>query len=48
MTEKKNEKKYEMPIVEVINTDVDIITYSETEEWEGPVIAAGLDDLDEK
>ena len=36
--EKKN---YISPEIETFKIACDIITFSETEEWEGPVIAAG-------
>ncbi len=34
-------KEYFAPEVKVMLIVADIITYSETEEWEGPVISAG-------
>ena len=37
-------KEYLAPEVRIIYVALDIITYSETEEWEGPVIKAGEDD----
>ena len=36
-------KEYFTPEVKMMLVDVDIITYSETDEWEGPVIQAGHD-----
>ena len=36
-------KEYFAPEVKMMLVDVDIITYSETDEWEGPVIQAGHD-----
>ena len=44
MQKTNTNRKYESPIIQLLMTDLDIITYSETEEWEGPVISAGLDD----
>ena len=38
-----NKKKYISPEVLTILTRCDIITYSETEEWEGPMIEAADD-----
>ena len=40
-------KKYYAPEIKITHVSVDIITYSETEEWEGPVIGAGHNDEDE-
>ena len=37
-------KEYFAPEIEVMLVNVDIITYSETEEWEGPVVQAGMND----
>ncbi len=37
----KNER-YIVPEIEIINNLCDIITYSESEQWEGPVIDAGM------
>ena len=34
-------KKYFPPEILTLYVDRDIITYSETEEWEGPIIGAG-------
>ena len=34
-------KKYFSPEILTLRVDCDIITYSETEEWNGPVIEAG-------
>lgn len=34
-------KEYFAPEVKVMLIRADIITYSETEEWEGPIISAG-------
>ena len=35
---------YKSPELELVFVERDIITYSETEEWEGPIIQAGLKD----
>ena len=40
-------KKYYAPEIKTTYVSVDIITQSETEEWEGPVIGAGYNDEDE-
>lgn len=40
-------KKYYAPEIKITSISVDIITYSETEEWEGPVISAGHNDEEE-
>ena len=37
-------KEYLSPKIDLILISRDIITYSETEEWEGPVIQAGQND----
>ena len=37
-------KEYFAPEIKVMLISADIITYSETEEWEGPVIKAGEED----
>ena len=37
---------YHSPEVLLMKIEADIITYSETEEWEGPIIQAGQDDSD--
>lgn len=37
-------EKYCSPEIKVTHISVDIITYSETEEWEGPIISAGHDE----
>jgi hypothetical protein len=37
-------KEYFAPEIDVMLIEADIITYSETEEWEGPVIKAGMND----
>lgn len=34
-------KNYYAPEVKITYVDADIITYSETEEWDGPMISAG-------
>lgn len=41
----KNNKKeqYLAPFIDVIRIHSDIITYSETEEWEGPILEAAED-----
>ena len=39
-------KNYYTPEVKITYVSADIITYSETEEWDGPIIGAGLDDED--
>jgi hypothetical protein len=36
-------KEYFAPEIKVMLIQTDIITYSETDEWEGPVIQAGQD-----
>ena len=33
-------KNYYAPEVKITYVDADIITYSETEEWEGPILKA--------
>ena len=33
-------KNYFAPEVKITYVDADIITYSETEEWEGPILSA--------
>ncbi len=38
----KEKKTYSAPDVAVLYVSIDVITYSETEEWEGPAINAGL------
>ena len=35
--------EYSTPEVKITYVSLDIITYSETEKWEGPVIEAGTD-----
>ena len=40
-------RKYESPDIQLLMTELDIITYSETEEWYGPTITAGLDNSDD-
>lgn len=37
-------KEYLSPEIKIAYVSCDIITYSETEEWEGPVIQAGIED----
>ena len=37
-------KEYLSPTIDITIISRDIITYSETEEWDGPVINAGQDD----
>ena len=37
-------KEYLSPQINLIVVTCDIITYSETDEWEGPVIQAGQND----
>ena len=37
-------KTYLSPEIDAVLVDRDIITYSETEEWDGPIIQAGNDD----
>ena len=39
-------KEYFAPELKVMLIETDIITYSETDEWEGPVIQAGQSDKD--
>ena len=39
-------KNYYAPEVKITYVSADIITYSETEEWDGPIIGAGLDEED--
>ena len=39
-----NKKNYITPEVLAILTSCDIITYSETEEWQGPMIQAAEED----
>ena len=39
-------EKYYSPEIKVAYISADIITYSETEEWEGPIISAGQDEAD--
>ena len=34
-------KEYFAPEIKITYVSLDIITYSETEEWEGPIISAG-------
>ena len=34
-------KEYFAPEVKITYISLDIITYSETEEWEGPIVGAG-------
>ena len=36
-------EKYYASEIRITRVLVDIITYSETEEWEGPIISAGHD-----
>ena len=43
---KNMKKEYFAPEVKITYVSLDIITYSETEEWEGPIIKAGQDDQD--
>ena len=40
-------KEYLSPEIKLTLVSRDIITYSETEEWEGPVINAGQNDDDQ-
>ena len=37
-------KEYFAPEVKITYVALDIITYSETQEWEGPIISAGMPD----
>ena len=37
-------KNYYAPEVKITYVSADIITYSETEEWEGPIIQAAEDE----
>ena len=37
-------KEYFAPEIKITYVSLDIITYSETVEWEGPIIGAGLPD----
>lgn len=37
-------KNYYAPEIKITYVDADIITYSETEEWEGPIIKAAEDE----
>ena len=37
-------KEYLSPEIKLTLVSRDIITYSETEEWEGPMIKSGLED----
>ena len=39
-------KEYFAPEIKITYVSLDIITYSETEEWEGPIIKAGQDEQD--
>lgn len=40
-------KEYLSPKIILTEVSRDIITYSETLEWEGPIIKAGLEENDE-
>ncbi len=40
-------KNYTSPEIDLVLVTRDIITYSETEEWEGPVIQAGHENENE-
>ena len=40
-------KEYLSPKIDLTVISCDIITYSETEEWEGPVISAGQNEEDQ-
>ncbi len=42
-----DKKSYESPIVTLIPVLTDIITYSETAEWEGPMVGIGFPDENE-
>ena len=39
-------EKYFAPEVKIMYVDADIITYSETEEWDGPLLGAAEDDAE--
>ena len=41
-------KEYFAPEIKVMLIQTDIITYSETDEWAGPVIQAGQDTPEEQ
>ncbi len=39
-------KEYFAPEIKVMLIQTDIITYSETEEWDGPILQAAQDDAE--
>ena len=39
-------KEYFAPEIKITYVSLDIITYSETEEWEGPIVKEGFGEQD--